>query len=168
MLVWFHCEDSTRSGAAADSLPHCCRRSASADGTRCFPEHVQKQNKDKAVATAARSVILLFRELAPGLLAKKDRGKGHEKGRALPEFGAAVVKDRIDGAELLEQAIARGSDGEGSDDDEDGDGESGGGGGSDSDFEGMSGSDGEARARGLLPCFAIECAGELCWFDRLC
>lgn len=90
-------------------------------------------------------MILLFREMAPSLLSKKDRGKGHEKERTLPQFGASQVRDRIDGAELLEQAILRGSDGEGSDGDDGGsDGEEG----SDDDDDGGggasgSGSDGE-------------------------
>ena len=35
-----------------------------------------KRARDKPVATAARALIALFRELAPGMLEKKDRGKG--------------------------------------------------------------------------------------------
>ena len=35
-----------------------------------------KRARDKPVATAARALIGLFRELAPGMLEKKDRGKG--------------------------------------------------------------------------------------------
>ena len=35
-----------------------------------------KRARDKPVATAARALISLFRELAPGMLEKKDRGKG--------------------------------------------------------------------------------------------
>jgi hypothetical protein len=35
-----------------------------------------KKARDKPVATAARALISLFRELAPGMLEKKDRGKG--------------------------------------------------------------------------------------------
>jgi|TARA_B110000971_G_scaffold8312_1_gene8072 protein SDA1 len=35
-----------------------------------------KRARDKPVATAARALISTFRELAPGMLEKKDRGKG--------------------------------------------------------------------------------------------
>ena len=35
-----------------------------------------KKARDKPVATAARALIALFREIAPGMLEKKDRGKG--------------------------------------------------------------------------------------------
>ena len=35
-----------------------------------------KRARDKPVAVAARALISLFRELAPGMLEKKDRGKG--------------------------------------------------------------------------------------------
>ena len=34
-----------------------------------------KKDRDKGVRMAARSLIALFRELAPGMLVKKDRGK---------------------------------------------------------------------------------------------
>eukprot|EP00887_Chlorella_sp_A99_P007365 scaffold2.g7365.t1 len=74
-----------------------------------------KKDRDKAVSSAARGLIGLFRELAPGMLEKKDRGRGADVGLRPMEYGAAQVATRIEGAELLEQAIREGklnSDGE--------------------------------------------------------
>lgn len=112
-----------------------------------------KRNKDKAVATASRSVVMLFRELAPGLLAKKDRGKGHVKERTVPEYGASNVSGRVEGAELLEAALLRG-DASGSDgDDDDGEGGSRDEGASGSGSDGEGSEDDEVRPRTrTFPC----------------
>jgi len=82
-----------------------------------------KKFRNKEVSSAARGLIGLFRELAPGMLLKKDRGRGADKNAAIPQYGAQNVVDRVEGAEMLQQAIAAGkidSDGEliFSDDDE--------------------------------------------------
>ena len=68
----------------------------------------------------------LFRELAPGLLEKRDRGRGADVTVAPRAYGAAAVADRIPGAELLQAAEAReaagmaseGEEGSGSEDEE--------------------------------------------------
>ena len=61
-----------------------------------------KKARDKPVATAARALIALFRELAPSLLEKKDRGKGADLEKNVKAFGTKEVAERVDGAELLQ------------------------------------------------------------------
>lgn len=61
-----------------------------------------KKARDKPVATAARALIALFRELAPSLLEKKDRGKGADLEKSVKAYGTKVVSERVDGAELLQ------------------------------------------------------------------
>lgn len=84
-----------------------------------------KKFRNKEVSSAARGLISLFRELAPGMLAKRDRGRGADLETAVPMYGAAKIADRVEGVDLLEQAIADGkigSDGDlmsGEDEDED-------------------------------------------------
>ena len=46
-----------------------------------------KKSRDKPVSNAARGLIALFREIAPGLLDKKDRGKAADMSRTLKGFG---------------------------------------------------------------------------------
>ena len=58
-----------------------------------------KKSRDKPVSNAARGLIALFREIAPGLLDKKDRGKAADMSRTLKGFGEAEVVGRIDGVE---------------------------------------------------------------------
>lgn len=56
-----------------------------------------KKDRDRGVRMAARSLIGLFRELAPGMLVKKDRGKGADSSRTLLQFGhvrAARISSR--------------------------------------------------------------------------
>lgn len=62
-----------------------------------------KKFREKEVSNAARSLASLFRELAPQMLEKKDRGRGHDAGARLIEYGAAHINTRVDGVELLEQ-----------------------------------------------------------------
>lgn len=68
-----------------------------------------KSSKSKAVMAAARSLISLYREVAPEMLSKKDRGKvatmelSNRKGEnsSLPEFG--VERDVVEGIPGLER-----------------------------------------------------------------
>lgn len=64
-----------------------------------------KSYRDKEVSLAARGLISLFREVAPGMLQRKFRGRGANLEARPPGYGAVDVKDRIAGAELLEAAI---------------------------------------------------------------
>ena len=114
-----------------------------------------KKFKDKGVAAAARGLVMLFRELAPALLEKRDRGKaacehGGAGAATLAGFGASVAPTRVPGVELLQAAeaddarrAALGSDASGSDDEHDG---ADGGSGDDDDADGSDGSDEEEDA----------------------
>lgn len=65
-----------------------------------------KKSKNKAVVASARSIIKLFREVDPNMLAKKDRGKNESGGewtKPLP-YGGYVVYDDVDGMDLLDKA----------------------------------------------------------------
>ncbi|KAI7837441.1 hypothetical protein COHA_008699 [Chlorella ohadii] len=74
-----------------------------------------KKFRNKEVSRSARSLIGLFRELAPGMLEKRDRGRGADLDARVMQYGAAQIATRVEGAELLEQALREGrfdSDGE--------------------------------------------------------
>ncbi|KAG7823017.1 hypothetical protein KL909_003620 [Ogataea angusta] len=67
-----------------------------------------KSSKAKNVVQAARSLISLYREVAPEMLSKKDRGKSatmeiiHDGGKGLPQFGVETnIVQGIPGLELL-------------------------------------------------------------------
>eukprot|EP00242_Pyramimonas_sp_CCMP2087_P017803 CAMPEP_0198213366 /NCGR_PEP_ID=MMETSP1445-20131203/28822_1 /TAXON_ID=36898 /ORGANISM="Pyramimonas sp., Strain CCMP2087" /LENGTH=521 /DNA_ID=CAMNT_0043887993 /DNA_START=119 /DNA_END=1681 /DNA_ORIENTATION=- len=60
-----------------------------------------KKDRDKGVRMAARSLITLFRELAPGMLVKKDRGKAADMDRQVKQYGQVEKTTRVLGAELL-------------------------------------------------------------------
>ncbi|XP_078427513.1 ARM repeat superfamily protein [Wolffia australiana] len=61
-----------------------------------------KKSHEKAVSTAARSLITLFRELCPSFLVKKDRGRPTDPKAKPKEFGEVTVVSNVPGAELLE------------------------------------------------------------------
>lgn len=61
--------------------------------------------RDKEVATSARALLGLFRELAPGMLAKKDRGRGADLNAVPVAYGATKIAHRVEGADLLEEAL---------------------------------------------------------------
>ena len=67
-----------------------------------------KKFREKEVASAARSLITLFRDLAPGMLEKKDRGRDADLTAGPQAFGARVPMLRVQGADLLQQAELRG------------------------------------------------------------
>eukprot|EP00959_Pyramimonas_sp_CCMP1952_P053964 1128641-Pyramimonas_sp.AAC.1 len=60
-----------------------------------------KKDRDKGVRMAARSLITLFRELAPGMLVKKDRGKGADMERLIRMYGQVDKNTSVAGANLL-------------------------------------------------------------------
>eukprot|EP00246_Nothoceros_aenigmaticus_P009153 TRINITY_DN24490_c0_g1_i1.p1 TRINITY_DN24490_c0_g1~~TRINITY_DN24490_c0_g1_i1.p1 ORF type:complete len:742 (-),score=193.00 TRINITY_DN24490_c0_g1_i1:170-2395(-) len=99
-----------------------------------------KKSREKAVASAARSIIAVYRQVWPSLLEKKDRGKGANLQAKPRAFGAVEISSDVPGADLL-RGDAGSDDGAG-DLSESGD--------SDSDKEG---SDGLGESRG--------------WIDRL-
>ncbi len=66
-----------------------------------------RKYREKEVAAAARGLISVFRELAPGMLEKRDRGRGADLASAPLDYGAQTLRDRIEGADLLEEAERR-------------------------------------------------------------
>ena len=69
-----------------------------------------KSSRDKGVVNAARSLISLYREVAPEMLLKKDRGKEVSMAMAAGQKGSQIkfgvernVTTGIEGLELLEQ-----------------------------------------------------------------
>ncbi|KAL2904781.1 Protein SDA1-like protein [Bienertia sinuspersici] len=63
-----------------------------------------KKSKEKAVSSAARSLVTLFREICPSLLVKKDRGRSADPNAKRKEYGEVNVATGVAGAELLQQA----------------------------------------------------------------
>ncbi|CAK9327083.1 unnamed protein product [Citrullus colocynthis] len=72
-----------------------------------------KKSHEKAVSIAARSLIGLFREYCPSLLAKKDRGRPTDPKARPKAYGEVAVASNIPGIELLQH-----TDGDNSDDDD--------------------------------------------------
>ena len=64
-----------------------------------------KKFRNKEVASAARGLIGLFRELNPSMLEKKDRGRGADLEAAPLSYGASQVQSRVEGAQLLQVPI---------------------------------------------------------------
>lgn len=69
-----------------------------------------RKSKDKGVVTASRGLLQLFREVNPGLLKKRERGKTATMGTGVtqvPEYGHTRQKaEAIDGLDLLEDHFA--------------------------------------------------------------
>ena len=63
-----------------------------------------KKYRDKGVSAAARGLITLYREVAPHMLHKRERGRGADLSLRVAEFGTLATATRVDGAELLERA----------------------------------------------------------------
>lgn len=93
----------------------CLRTPLVMDKTLLQDLVLYRKFRDKEVSNAARGLMGLFRELNPAMLAKRDRGRGADLAAKPKSYGEVEVKDRIDGAELLEAALAAG---QGSEDDE--------------------------------------------------
>lgn len=59
------------------------------------------------MSNAARGLISLFRDTAPELLAKKDRGRAADMSLAPRAYGEQDVAQRVDGAALLQEVRCR-------------------------------------------------------------
>ncbi|CDZ98856.1 sda1-domain-containing protein [Phaffia rhodozyma] len=70
-----------------------------------------RKSRDKGVVTAARGLLQLFREVNPGLLKRRERGKAASMGLTsdqVPEFGhQKSAPSGIDGLELLEDYLKK-------------------------------------------------------------
>lgn len=69
-----------------------------------------RRSKDKGVLMAARSLVTLFRAVNPGLLPKKERGRGVDAQRRPLGYGEEEVRHGIEGADLLQQYGEEGGD----------------------------------------------------------
>ncbi|EGG18793.1 SDA1 domain-containing protein [Cavenderia fasciculata] len=81
-----------------------CSRAPLAMESQLLHDLIQyKDNKEKGVKMAGRSLLLFFREVAPHLLPKKERGRdGHKKMQApVLQFGQQKVSQGVEGVELL-------------------------------------------------------------------
>ncbi|ORY87901.1 SDA1-domain-containing protein, partial [Protomyces lactucae-debilis] len=99
--------------AGLNSIREICSRNPLAmDETLLQDLTEYKGSKDKGVMMASRSLITLYRDVAPEMLAKKDRGKSASIGLAAgtsegTQFGVERNVTRgIDGLELLEEHYA--------------------------------------------------------------
>jgi protein SDA1 len=63
------------------------------------------KNRDKSITIAARSFINAIREIDPMLLHRNQRGKFYDAKLKPTAYGATVVREGVDGAELLQKAI---------------------------------------------------------------
>ncbi|KAF6157533.1 hypothetical protein GIB67_004471 [Kingdonia uniflora] len=61
-----------------------------------------RKSHEKAVSTAARSLLMLFREICPSLLLKKDRGRPIDPKTRPKEFGEVNIPSNVPGLELLQ------------------------------------------------------------------
>lgn len=76
-----------------------------------------KKSHEKAVSSAARSLIGIFRQICPSLLDKKDRGRAADTKARPKAFGEKDVVSNVPGAELL--LVNEGSSSDSGSDDED-------------------------------------------------
>ncbi|XP_024991765.1 protein SDA1 homolog isoform X1 [Cynara cardunculus var. scolymus] len=74
-----------------------------------------KKSHEKAVSSAARSLISLFREICPSLLIKKDRGRPTDPKAKPKAFGEVTVPNDVPGADLLRDEEEDDDDDDGSD-----------------------------------------------------
>lgn len=77
-----------------------------------------RKDRDKGVVMASRGILNTVRELYPTLLARKDRGKGHDADAVPTAFGALPVVSDVLGADLLAAERALAGKGVGNEDDD--------------------------------------------------
>ncbi|MCL7046810.1 hypothetical protein MKW94_012520 [Papaver nudicaule] len=71
-----------------------------------------RKSHEKAISTAARSLITLFREVCPSLLVKKDRGRPTNPKARPKAFGEVDIASNVSGLELLQNDDGEGDSGE--------------------------------------------------------
>ncbi|KAJ1688953.1 hypothetical protein LUZ63_013108 [Rhynchospora breviuscula] len=64
-----------------------------------------KKTHNKGVSMAARSLITLFREICPSLLAKQDRGRPMNPNARPKSYGETIVTSVVPGMEFLQGAV---------------------------------------------------------------
>ncbi|KAN0062415.1 Severe Depolymerization of Actin [Thecaphora frezii] len=97
--------------AGINSIREICKRQPWAMEETLLEDLVSyRRSKDKGVSAAARGLLTLYREVNPGMLKKKERGKmgtlAYAEGRTALPFGVARDEVRgIQGIELLEKHL---------------------------------------------------------------
>jgi protein SDA1 len=88
-----------------NSIREMCKRQPQIMDETLLQDLVQYKSfkRDKGVVMAARGLLELYRELAPMMLKKTDRGKNHNPDKALALYGSSKATDHVDGAELLQE-----------------------------------------------------------------
>eukprot|EP01005_Ploeotia_sp_CARIB1_P002086 NODE_9_length_3215_cov_481.018459_g8_i0.p1 GENE.NODE_9_length_3215_cov_481.018459_g8_i0~~NODE_9_length_3215_cov_481.018459_g8_i0.p1 ORF type:complete len:608 (+),score=193.33 NODE_9_length_3215_cov_481.018459_g8_i0:721-2544(+) len=93
-----------------NTIRELCRRQPLIMTEELLQEIVEFKSfkRDKGVIMAARGVLALFRELAPQMLKKKDRGKFHNPEAVIPGYASQAPATEIEGIELLREFKASG------------------------------------------------------------
>ncbi|KAI3933228.1 hypothetical protein MKW98_012480 [Papaver atlanticum] len=78
-----------------------------------------RKSHEKAISTAARSLITLFREVCPSLLVKKDRGRPTNPKARPKAFGEVNIASNVSGLELLQNDDGEDDSGEDEENDSD-------------------------------------------------
>ncbi|KAI3970375.1 hypothetical protein MKX01_024022 [Papaver californicum] len=76
-----------------------------------------RKSHEKAISTAARSLITLFREVCPSLLVKKDRGRPTNPKARPKAFGEVNIASNVSGLELLQNDDGEDEENDGGDSD---------------------------------------------------
>ncbi|KAI3931452.1 hypothetical protein MKX01_040369 [Papaver californicum] len=76
-----------------------------------------RKSHEKAISTAARSLITLFREVCPSLLVKKDRGRPTNPKARPNAFGEVNIASNVSGLELLQNDDGEDEENDGEDED---------------------------------------------------
>eukprot|EP00898_Chlorokybus_atmophyticus_P003513 jgi/Chlat1/4162/Chrsp27S04233 len=66
-----------------------------------------KKSHDKGTSNAARALIALYRQVAPSMLEKKDRGRGADLAARPKQFGEAAPASGVAGVDLLNEQSAQ-------------------------------------------------------------
>ncbi|ORX40596.1 SDA1-domain-containing protein [Kockovaella imperatae] len=96
--------------AGLNSIREVCRRQPWCMEEDLLEDLIEyRKSKDKGVITASRGLLQLFREVNPGMLKKRERGKAATMGEnsgQVPEYGhTKPVSQGIEGLELLEDHL---------------------------------------------------------------
>lgn len=98
MVIQHHAERSLADGKRAHSCTAGCLQDLA----------LYRKFREKEVASAARALISLFREIAPAMLDKRDRGRAADLASTLQAYGVERVADRVAGADLLQAQLSAG------------------------------------------------------------
>ncbi|TIB70754.1 SDA1-domain-containing protein [Wallemia mellicola] len=111
--------------AGLNAITEICRRQPWAMESDLLEDLIEyRKSADKGVLTASRGLLQLFREVNPGMLKRKERGKlasmGLSSGKEVLKYGqSGEAASGIEGLDLLEKHLAdKDNEGEGDEEDE--------------------------------------------------